>query len=61
MIEVCKKDFDAWQSFVLSCRQGKQPCVQSAERREAILALDDFVEKCRQNGSLLVGEGGDRA
>lgn len=45
MIGFTKDQKNSWDSFVLSCEQGKQPCVQSEERRQGILAVSRFVKK----------------
>jgi hypothetical protein len=45
MIGLTKENKNTWDYFVLSCKQGKAASVQSMERREAVLAVAEFVER----------------
>jgi hypothetical protein len=45
VIGLTKEQKNSWDSFVLSCQQGKTPCVQSEDRRQAILAVANFLSQ----------------
>jgi hypothetical protein len=56
MIGLSKKDKDAWDRFALAARQGATPQVKSDERRQAVIAADDFIKKYQSNSVYFVHE-----
>jgi hypothetical protein len=49
MIGLSKKDKDNWDRFALAVRQGATPQVKSDDRRQAVIAADDFIKKYQSN------------
>lgn len=60
VIGLTKEQKDSWDSFVLSCQQGKTPCVQSEDRRQAILAVAQLLGQyvSSHDSSVVLGSAG---